>query len=466
MSPDSALIDIIAGTMLGTITGQGRQGPRGLQGPRGRDGKTGKPGSAVIYGGKFFDESRVQFIWVSPTGNDSTGNGWAPASAYATVNRALRDLPTGWTAEVWIIVQAGTYTGNQTWTCPVMPGSRSTGQGTGRVAIVGDITTGATITGGVAGAAVAGTLSQFTYAVGAYTATVTDGSHYVYEVSSNWLFAGTIAMASTTPNLKVVKGGTGAFTLPRLTPFSSIFSGSITIVTPTINKFPTAWFAVCGIRFQAQVTADGVNFRAARFDVGSVFNNCMLTSCAFISGGHSVAGSRPQDTAVATSLVVTGSLSLSGMINGVTSSTFMGAVAAGNSAKLQLGGFSATVTTTILPAWLRQFVLNDFRGTGLCVRVVGGRIASGSSSAACTVTVTGGAAIILDGAAVAFGGATWAWTGTSDTIATLSNCSHLLTAGGYVVTTGGATDIKVGDLAAQAVAVRPTTDPDQLCRYT
>lgn len=464
---DSALTGVVGGAIGARTTGA-----RGPRGPRGKPGRQGPPGVVTPdypFQGRFFDESRIQLIYVSTTGNDSTGNGQSPAAAYATVQRALRDFPDGWTADVWIIVRAGTYGGNQTWTMFATPGYKTTTTGTGRVAIVGDMVTGAvSLTGGVAGAAVAGTLSQFRYAVGAYAPVVTNGSHFLWEAVSpaNWLLSTRAVLASTSPNLDIQNSSNAALTNPRLSPWNTNFTGSVNINLPTYRKADsTHWFAVYAIRFQSGVTAYQAQFRGVRFDTTFTGVNTSCVGCVVMSATTTLTGVDGALSTFSSGIVVAGTLSLQGIVNTIASVSFLGAAA--GAAKLCLGGTSATLNSTITPATVRQFLLCDFRGTGLAVMLrAGSRLLQGGTSAACTCAVTGGAGIVLDSNSVAYGGATWTWTGTSDTGATLENVSHLLTSGGYTITTGGATDIKVGDLASTAVAVRPQTDPDQLCRYT
>ena len=464
---DSALVGVVGGAIAARTTGV-----RGPQGPRGKTGRQGPPGVVgpeYQFQGRFFDESRIQLMYVSTTGSDTTGNGQSPAGAYATVQRALRDFPDGWTADVWIIVAAGSYAGNQTWTMFATPGYKTTTAGVGRVAVVGDITTGmVSLTGGVAGAAVAGTLSQFRYAVGAYAPVVTNGSHLLWEAATpaNWLLSTRAVLASTSPNLDIQNSSNAALTNPRLVPWNTNFTGAITINVPGYRQAGgTHWFAVYAIRFQSSVTAYQCQFRGVRFDTTCNVVNCASVACVVMSATTTLTGIDGTLSTFSSGIVVAGTLSLQGTVNTIAVNSFLGAAA--GAAKLCLGGTSATLNSTITPATVRQFNTCDFRGTGLAVMLrAGSRLLQGGTSAACTIAVTGGAGIVLDSNSTAYGGATWTWTGTSDTGATLENVSNLLTSGGYTITTGGATDIKVGDLASTAVAVRPQTDPDQLCRYT
>lgn len=409
---------------------------------------------------RFFDETATQVIHVATTGNDVTGDGTDALTPYASVNRALRDIPSGWTADVEIRVAAGTYAGNQTWSLPSLPGPKLASSGTGRVAVVGAVTETALTSGG-AGVAVAGKLAQADYTFDAFAGAITDGSHFIREGASTFLYGAFPLKASASPTLRVVTATTTAFTTPMLAQWATVFSGAVRWDVPALGTLFKAY--VNGVSFTSSFTASGVTARGCKFATTTTCNDVSFVGCTFAASTTTLTGSTAALNALTNCLWVAGSLALHGLINSLSSCVWRGAPSA--AAKLALGGISATITTALLPAWLRSLALCDFEGTGNAVRVVNGAVHSGGSSAACTVAITGGAALIATDGARLYGAAGWAWTGTADAPSALTEGAALVTSTGFAVTNGG-NDITVGELAAQAIGTQPTTAPVQLCRFT
>lgn len=463
-------------SLLGLVVPAGKSsapGPTGPVGPRGRPGTTGPqgpPGPGVVTTGRFFDESVLQHIYVSTTGNDTTGDGVTPATAYATVQRALNDLPQGWRADVWISVAAGTYAGAQNWVLNVLPGARNTisvSAVTGRVFVTGDLTPIQALTGGSGGVLVPGKVAQYTHAVGAYAATITDGSHWIMQAGVGTNAASLSARcvrASTTPNVVIVDSSTGALTNPQLMTWTTIFSGAINITSPAFYGTPPVFFGVQGIRFNATGVGRGVSFRGCRFDVANSGQDNGLIACTFMSGTQTQTGNNQIASTSSSSLYVAGSLSLSGSFQSVSVNVFAGAPSV--AAHLMGGGTSSTVTSMTVPAFVNLFATNDFEGTGDGIHLRAGSSVGASGSVPCSFAMTNGRPIVVAGGSQVFG--SQSWTGTGGLPSLILSGSALDTGGGYVVVNSvtPGQDVQVGVLAVQAVAVRPTTDPLTLARYS
>lgn len=466
---------VVPGKGSNTPGPTGPQGARGRPGGQGPVGPVGPTGPAYpLYTGRFFNELVTQYIYVSTTGSDTTGDGIAPATAYASPGRALRDLPPGWTANVVIQVAAGTYAGAQSWTIPVLPGPRTaptTSFSTGRVFICGDVSTPVqALTGGVAGALLAGKVAQITYAVGAYAAAVTDGSHFVVK-SNSGADASTANIVvtttgSATPNMIFNNNNPSAMTNPTLNTWTTIFSGTIIVNTPAASGVPLgAWFSIIAIRFNVTGNFHGAAMRGCRWDVAPTLHDCSLVNCVSMTGTVlASAGDKMAASAFSSFFVVTGGIALTGRFANVIVCLFRGAPLL--TAKCQLGGQFASPGSGGAPAWVNLFSSNDFEGTGSAIKMNGGSInASGSTGMTFAVT---GSPYILDGMANAFTPTGFPLIGTGGLPSTISGGSALDSHGGYVVTNSvtPGQDVTVGALPVQAVAVRPTVDPTQLCRYS
>src|SRR5512143_146615 len=76
---------------------EGERGRRGERGHRGHRGPIGPTGPAAAEGPPFqppFVPPTKIFIFARPDGSDSKGNGKSPATAYQTLQRAVRDVPS------------------------------------------------------------------------------------------------------------------------------------------------------------------------------------------------------------------------------------------------------------------------------------------------------------------------------------------------------------------------------------
>lgn len=467
------MTDSISSELLALLfLNKGPPGPAGQMGPTGPTGATGATGATGPFippqSGIFFDETAVINLYVSTTGNDVTGDGLTPGTAWATPNHALKQFPWGWTSDVQINVAAGTYTGNQTWTLPVCPGGKTTSNGTGRVVIVGDVSSAVALTGGNVGALVAGKLTTYDFNVGAYAAAVTDGSHFLYRPGAGTYasFTGLAVEASVSPNLRVIASSTTALTLPSLATWDANFVGTVTINTPYFARAAGQWFGVYFIRFQATLTVTGVNVRACRVDLGGVFTDSPLSNVVSMLGTQTITCNSNSQTSMSGVFFVAGGCNITGPLNLLSGCKWKGAMTPGQLGKLQIGGSSGTITTATQPGILRSFGLCDFEGTGNAVVMRGGWLTGNGAAISCVVT--GGAALVMTAGAMVYGSAALTWAGTGDASSIVSQGAQLLTAGGFACTNSAApgTDITVGELAAQATAVRPTTAPLHLSRYT
>ncbi len=413
---------------------------------------------------RFFTETAEDIYVDYALGDDTEGNGLTAATAYATVPRAILDLPNGWVAAVTINIAAGTITGNHRWGVNVLPGQRAS-SGTGTLTIGGEAATAVeTLVTGSAGTLVSGKKSKVNFDYGAFTTTVTAGSHYIKSASTASVTAGSPILASTTPTLVVVSSTTTALVAPTLYTWTTIFSGTVFIESQQNPGAASHFLTIGSIRFVGAVEARFAALRNCRFDVGPTFTDCTRVNCTLISGTNSSTGTCYLNSET-TSLYVAGSLALSGYMSALQYVVFAGAPSA--AAKFCVGGTSATVTTATDTGFVRLFAHNDFEGTGDAIRLIGSRLHSVGSTAAATFVVTGRPLLMYAGSVV-WGAAGWTWTGTGGLPALLSESSTLLSATGFAVTNSVAAgeDIVVGAEAVAAVTDRNITDDVQLCRYT
>lgn len=444
------------------------RGPRGARGYQGREGPQGP--AYPVTSGRFFDETALQNIYVSTTGSDTTGDGLQPTTAYATVNRALQDLPNGWTADVWINVAAGTYAGAQNWVLQSLPGARQTvvsSANTGRVSIMGDLTPVETLTGGAVGTLNAGTNCQYTHNVGAFATVVGNGTHWIRQadVGTNGFSLGARPVISgATPNVVVVNSVTTPLVDPVLMTWNTIFSGAINVTTPNFTGSPLSWFSCQAIRFGAASTFRGVAFRVCKFDLGNSFTDCNNVFYVWVSGTQTINGIVAALNSLSSGNKIAGSASIAGVMQSVSVCVWTGAPTL--SAHLMMGGTLANTASVGLPGAVGSWSSNDFAGTGDAIWLRAGSSIQGSGGVGTAFLMSNGRPFLMNNGSRFSGNLVC--TGTCGVATLLMNNSVLDMSTTYNVTNSvtPGQDIQVGELAVQAVAVRPTTSPVQLCRYS
>lgn len=349
--------------------------------------------------------------YVNPTNGSNTicdGKGTGPSSggipcAWASVPRAMDDIPNGYTSNVDIRISAGTFTNTETWRVTAIPGA-----GSPQVRIHGDCTVPTakfTTTGtGVANVTVAGggknggvtsqvqplytptiasTCGVTTDTAGALPCGsitgVTDSSHFLRATTQTAGAASAYfaTLASTSPNLTIVNTATSALTSQSLCPFATVYS-AVTILGSTIapgNASTVPGMTVNGIQFTSNTFSPrNVVFNGTKFSgTGSFPNDVVLQGC------------------VATSLMTITSKS-AGTGTSIIRSAFLQGI--------EMFGNFGTVTGLFRPSTTSYcMILNQFGniGSGSKMATFGGiRLGQSDFEGTCTGIYAGNSVLITD----------------------------------------------------------------------
>lgn len=228
-----------------------------------------------------------------PAGNasaDTLCDGLGPSTgttrpcAWKTMQRALDDIPNGFTVTPIIRLAAGTITGTQIWTMHSIPAASAV------VTIQGDTTTPqatftTTGTGAFsttsAGSGKTGGVTSFaqmsftpTVATGSLPATISDADFFFSTVSAIGVLTLRTVLASTGTSMVLnTRSTTAVSTLsPSLYPWATVCSGSVTLVSVVpngLNLLPV--FAISGVKFTG-------NFNAVKVRVNGVYTTSVAST--------------------------------------------------------------------------------------------------------------------------------------------------------------------------------------------
>lgn len=438
----------------------------------------------------YFSAAAPVLRYVDPAlGNDTTcdGKGTGPASggvpcAWASVQRALDDIPDGFTARVGIVLQPGTFSGTQSWTLAAQQGAA-----TGVVGIEGACNTPqatfsttntgtAVVSGGVT------KLTQWTFtptiSAGTIPATIVAGDFYLRQnnaaaASLGAMNNGRVVMASTTGGTTVrltVGSGTAitsnsVVTAPTLCPFSTIWSGNVTIAGNATSGVLRAF----GMKFAGTLAATRMTMSGNWFAGSSAIARATALSGTYssASGVALVGGGRDTNaSSVSTSWFSTSQIHAEGPAN-IASSVFSGTA----NPKIRLGGTALSALVVFGGAQLTQFITLDFEGSGTAVDVRGtaNTITSNGTSSAlvgCTGPVMSleitGSPINMEAGAQWYLGCSLTSAGTYTSASTIKSGSRLwISPSGAWAATNTSTpgsDWTVGAQAAVSTANLPVTD--------
>lgn len=357
----------------------------------------------------YFSSGSTVIRYVDPTlGSDTACDGKSanPSSggnpcAWASVQRALDDVPNGFFAQVDVHIAAGTYATPQVWNLYATPGSGGTvsnpivrvrgncstptatfssmGSGTALVSV-----TGGGKTGGVT------MKNQYTFtptvSTGSITG-VTDGSHYL--VSDYTAGASPVVnalRASTAPTLIVVAGSGTLAGTKRLCPYNTIFS-ALNFVGPTnaTSKVVTvSALQISGIEVTSNNAITSVNFIGVKMSgSGPTIRDCNFANSVSINR-ISFISTRPGAFTFGNNLFkdgveVTGTV---GTISGVFS-------ASTNPNCLWVnGGIGLVAGNTVTGGGIQAIFTADFEGTctGIAMRNSHIGLANGTGGIAMDIT--------------------------------------------------------------------------------
>ncbi len=419
---------------------------------------------------RFFTGATPQLIYVDPgAGSDTTGDGLGLGTAYQTIQRAIDDIPTGFTKDVIIQLASGSFSGQNT-SVVIAPGFNATTNTSSQIYVVGErtpvFTTGTT----GSGALVAGKTTQMQYSGAgvAHGLTITDGSHWSYSGSAVDVPSSVrVLRASSTTDLIVVQSSTSAFSTRNLCAYNTTFTSTFRFGCHSLSVTDAPFVHLIGIKFNALGSITRVTFQGCNVSTGAasivqdsnIFSGYWGTDVTLFDGNH---GRRTTFNSVFAAKV---------FLNGVRSSlqqcVFASSPGAGHG-MLNLGTTSTTEppVQSTSPSGVRLVSAVDFEGTANGVNLAGQSylVLSGNVSFALTgramilsqmSQVSNSAASTLSGTvtlplSLRFGSR---WNkGMTFSISNTLNPGQDISVGG----TGGATVIAASDTAV---------DTTELCSY-
>lgn len=408
---------------------------------------------------RFFLAGTTQRIYVRAAGSDTLGDGLTVGTAYATAQRALEDVPNGFTCFAVVDLGAGTDAAQQNWAVASQPGFMDpAGTLTGRIYIVGNSTSpDLTLASTGVGALVSGKRAQVRFSVGAYGASITDGSHWlrVTDGVASGVDTALVCLASTSPSLDVVTTLTTAMTTVTVNPYTTEFSGTVRIAAPAGTAFGGGPFVfVQGIKFSGVVQANNVQWDGCLVTALPVMTDCQVAALAVVGASVSFGVTAYARRNVSNLLVKDGGLALTGMTGALLGCVFRGS--SGSGPKVG-AGFAGTVPGQIrAPSGANLFQDCDLEGAGDGVWLSqNSTLGNGASGTSVTFALTSGRAVLLDhGSRLVFGNGTHAWTGTATLPSIVRGGSVLVGASsvfGVTNTTTPGEDVLVGSLPVVAL---------------
>lgn len=324
----------------------------------------------------------AQFIYVNPTtGNDTTGNGLTAGTAYATIQRAINDIPDRFVTDVVVQLAAGSFAG-QNVSVSVLPGFR-TGSTTANIYITGDQTSLFTFVSSGAGTLVAGKAAQVTFNV-AHGLTIADATHWLMTSVAGAAPATTrVLRASSTTQIVSVQSSTIALANQKICAFGTTFTGSFACGAAAIGPGGAPFVHLVGLKLDAPGVMNNVTLNGSRANGGTwqncnVFSGVLTAAASFFDGDY---GRRTMFNLLALATVI-----LSGARSSCQQCVFTGS---GASPALSIGANLFTFPT--VPGrspgsgvQLAQALDFEGSGVGILVTANGFFIASGTLSFALT----------------------------------------------------------------------------------
>lgn len=322
---------------------------------------------------RFFTGTSPQTIYVDPTnGNDTNGDGQSVARSFKTIQRAINDIPTGFTKDVIIQLAAGSFAGQNVGVV-IAPGFNATTNTSSQIYIVGDRAPAYTVASSGAGSLVAGKTAQVQFTSVTHGLTITDGSHWSYTGSvSDVPGSVRVHRASGTTDLILVQSSTSALANRNVCAYGTTFTSSFRFGCPSLSVTDSPFVHLVGIKFNALGSTTRAVFEGCNVNTGaaSIVQDCNIfsgywgTNLTLFDGNH---GRRTTFN----SLFV-GKVNLNGARSSLQQCVFASALAAG-SGKLNLGTVSTTEPPiqSTSPSGVRLVSAVDFEGTGNGISMAG-----------------------------------------------------------------------------------------------
>lgn len=229
---------------------------------------------------RFMSLTTPQFIHVNPSGgNDTSGDGLTAGTAYATIQRAIDDIPNGFKTDIVIQLAAGSFAG-QNFHCPVVPGFR-TGSTQAIIYVTGDQTSAFTFASSGAGTLLAGKSTQVQYTV-AHGLTITDGSHWLMTSVAGQPPATTrVLRASSTTQIVSVQSSTVPVSNQKICAYNTTFTSSFS-ASSVRGPSDAPFLRLVGLKIDAPGIMTNILISGSRL-AGGTYQNCNVFSGVFTS---------------------------------------------------------------------------------------------------------------------------------------------------------------------------------------
>lgn len=322
---------------------------------------------------RFMGVTTPQYVYVNPSGgSDSTGTGLTSGTAYATIQRAIDDIPHGFKTDIIVQIAAGSFSG-QNFTVNVQPGFR-TGSTSAAIYVMGDQTAAYTFASSGSGALVSGKAAQVQYTL-AHGLTITDGSHWVMNNTGAAPSTTRILRASTTTQIVSVQSSTAPLSNQKICAYGTVFTSSFSCGSSTLGSGGAPFLHLVGLQLNAPGIMTNCVINGSRV-AGGTYQNCNIFGGVFTAATSLIDGDWGRRT-MFNSLFLSG-VTLSGPRSSVQQCVFSNT---GNPC-MAIGttGFSSPPVPQHPGSGVKAVSAVDFEGSGIGIMATGNSYFIGAGS--------------------------------------------------------------------------------------
>lgn len=417
--------------------------------------------------GRFITGSSPQTIYVNPTsGNDTTGDGLTSGTSYATIQRAVDDIPSGFKTDVVIQLAAGSFSGQNT-AVNVGPGFNPATNTSSQIYIVGDQTSAYTIASTAAGSLVAGKAAQVSFTT-THGLTIVDGSHWMANATATVPTSVRVLRTSTGTEVVVVQSSTTALADKKVCAYGTTFTTTFRFGCRALSVTDSPFVHLVGIKFNSLGSTTRVAFQGCNVNTvaASIVQDCNVfsgywgTDVTFFDGMN---GRRTTFNSLFKS-----KLFLNGPRSSLQQCVFASSPGAGH-AMLNIGTVSTTEppVPSTTPSGVRLMSAVDFEGTGNGIHLAG--LSYAIASGTITFAIVGRPVFANSQSSVSASSAQ-SWTGTATLPSGIRRGSHWDKTGitfSVVNTDNADQDFEIGGTNGSTIIDEAETlsEATELCTY-
>jgi hypothetical protein len=348
----------------------------------------------------YFTSGNTVTLYVRSSGASEDYDGLAATASsstrgpYPSIASALNQIPNGYRATVIIDLDAATYAVPDMVFVPVPASAKVSGVHTlGSVQIRGACTSVKTWTTSVSWSAVSNKASQVTGNIGAYSGSVTDGSHFIRIADTTTgaePYTYKIAAGSSSPNLVTVDFATTAYA-GTLCAYGTTLSGSPTF-TASIGPEGDTHLSFTAVTFSGSPVLRGVRLKGSKLGTPPATLTDVQIQASSLGGAAKIVG-RTGNVADIQLSYLGGCIKLLGhfrRVSGVVDGTCL-AANPNQKGQLQVGSVGLTFDGGVSDAPDEFSIVDaieslDVEGNGTCLALESARVRLGAGAASDDMT--------------------------------------------------------------------------------